>query len=126
MNMNLKKAFEAKNMEKEFIKKDLPNFRPGDTVKIHCRVVEGKKERIQVFQGIVVAKQGTQTNETVIVRKLSYGTYVERGFKIHSPNVQNIEVVRMGKVRRAKLYYLRGLQGKAAKIREKFRTGSKK
>jgi large subunit ribosomal protein L19 len=98
---------------------DIPDFAPGDEVKVHVRVVEGSKERVQVFQGNVIARQGSGLQETYTVRKLSYGVGVERTFPVHTPTVTKIEVVKRGDVRRAKLYYLRGRTGKAAKIREK-------
>ena len=101
------------------IRPDLPDFRPGDTLKVHVRVVEGNKERVQVFQGNVIGRQGGGLQETYTVRKLSYGVGVERTFPLHTPTVTKIEVTRRGDVRRAKLYYLRGRTGKAAKIREK-------
>jgi large subunit ribosomal protein L19 len=98
---------------------DLPDFAPGDEVKVHVRVVEGNKERVQVFQGNVIARQGGGLQETYTVRKLSYGVGVERTFPLHTPTVTKVEVVKRGDVRRAKLYYLRGRTGKRAKIREK-------
>lgn len=98
---------------------DLPYFRPGDTVKVHIRVVEAERERIQVFEGVVIARKGSGTKETFTVRKLSYGVGVERILPVHSPVIDKIEVVRRGDVRRAKLYYLRGRRGKAAKVAEK-------
>ncbi|MEK9810725.1 MAG: 50S ribosomal protein L19 [Candidatus Nanopelagicales bacterium] len=100
------------------IKSDIPDFRPGDTVKVHVKVVEGNKTRVQVFQGVVIGRQGSGVRETFSVRKVSYGTGVERTFPLHTPIVEKIEVVSRGDVRRAKLYYLRGLRGKAAKIKE--------
>ena len=96
-----------------------PEFRPGDTVRVHVRVVEGDKERIQVFQGVIIGRRGDGTRETFTVRKISGSIGVERIFPLHSPNVDKIEVVRRGKVRRAKLYYLRALRGKAARIEER-------
>jgi large subunit ribosomal protein L19 len=96
-----------------------PEFRPGDTVRVHVRVVEGDKERIQVFQGVIIGRRGGGTRETFTVRKISGSIGVERIFPLHSPNVDKIEVVRRGKVRRAKLYYLRALRGKAARIEER-------
>lgn len=101
------------------IKPGLPDFRPGDTVKVHVKVVEGNKTRVQVFQGVVVGRSGSGINETFTVRKVSYGVGVERIFPLHTPIIERIEVVTKGDVRRAKLYYLRDLRGKAAKIREK-------
>ena len=100
------------------LKSDIPDFRPGDTVKVHVKVVEGNKTRIQVFQGVVIARQGDGIRETFTVRKVSYGVGVERTFPLHTPIVDKVEVVTRGDVRRAKLYYLRDLRGKAAKIRE--------
>jgi len=100
------------------MKSDLPDFRPGDTVKVHVKVVEGNKTRVQVFQGVVIGRQGHGVRETFTVRKISYGTGVERTFPLHTPIVEKIELVSRGDVRRAKLYYLRGLRGKAAKIKE--------
>ena len=101
------------------LRSDLPAFRPGDTVKVHVRVVEGNRERIQVFQGVVIRRQGGGVRETFSVRKVSFGVGVERTFPVHSPIVDHIEVVTRGDVRRAKLYYLRDLRGKKAKIKEK-------
>lgn len=101
------------------LKSDVPDFRAGDTVKVHVKVVEGNKTRVQVFQGVVIARSGAGINETFTVRKVSYGVGVERIFPVHTPIVEKIEVVSRGDVRRAKLYYLRDLRGKAAKIREK-------
>jgi large subunit ribosomal protein L19 len=99
--------------------RDLPDFRPGDTLKVHVRVVEGSKSRIQVFQGVVIRRAGGGVRETFTVRKVSYGVGVERTFPVHSPIIDQIEVVTRGDVRRAKLYYLRDLRGKAAKIKER-------
>ena len=106
-------------VESPFLKEDIPEFRPGDTVKVHVRVIEGKKERIQIFQGVVIARKGGGTRETFTVRKMSGGIGVERVFPLHSPVLDKIEVTRRGKVRRAKLYYLRELRGKAARIPER-------
>jgi large subunit ribosomal protein L19 len=97
----------------------VPEFRPGDTVKVHVRVVEAGRERIQVFQGVVIRRQGGGLQETFTVRKISFGVGVERTFPLHSPSIGKLEVVSRGRVRRAKLYYLRDLRGKAARIREK-------
>ena len=97
----------------------VPAFSPGDTVKVHVRVVEGTRERIQVFQGAVIRRQGSGLRETFTVRKVSYGVGVERTFPVHSPNIDKVEVLTRGDVRRAKLYYLRDRVGKAAKVREK-------
>jgi large subunit ribosomal protein L19 len=101
------------------LRDDLPEFRPGDTVKVHVRVVEGNRERIQVFQGVVIRRQGGGLRETFTVRKISFGVGVERTFPVHSPSIGKLEVIQRGRVRRAKLYYLRALSGKAARIREK-------
>ena len=101
------------------LRSDVPDFRPGDTVKVHVRVVEGNRERIQVFQGVVIRRQGGGVRETFTARKVSFGVGVERTFPVHSPIVDHIELVTRGDVRRAKLYYLRELRGKKAKIKEK-------
>ncbi|MCX7619244.1 MAG: 50S ribosomal protein L19 [Acidimicrobiales bacterium] len=101
------------------IRDNVPSFGPGDTLKVHVRVVEGNKERVQVFQGVVIRRQGSGARETFTVRKVSYGVGVERTFPLHSPTIAKIEVVTRGDVRRAKLYYLRDRVGKAAKIKEK-------
>ncbi len=101
------------------LRSDVPEFRPGDTVKVHVRVVEGNRERIQVFQGVVIRRQGGGVRETFTVRKVSFGVGVERTFPVHSPIIDRIEMVTRGDVRRAKLYYLRELRGKKAKIKEK-------
>lgn len=106
-------------IEQEQMKTDIPDFRPGDTVKVYTKVIEGNRERIQVFEGVVIARKGGGLRETFTVRKISYGVGVERVFPLHSPRIEKIEVVRKGKVRRAKLYYLRKLRGKAAKIKER-------
>jgi large subunit ribosomal protein L19 len=106
-------------IDNESLRDDIPDFAPGDEVKVHVRVVEGNKERVQIFQGYVIGRQGGGLQETYTVRKLSYGVGVERTFPLHTPTVTKIEVVKRGDVRRAKLYYLRGRTGKAAKIREK-------
>jgi len=103
----------------EAIRSDLPDFRPGDQVKVHVRVIEGNRSRIQVFAGVVIGRNGSGIAEAFTVRKVSFGTGVERTFPLHSPIIEKIEVERFGDVRRAKLYYLRGLRGKAAKIKEK-------
>ncbi len=104
------------------LKTDIPEFRPGDTLKVHVKVVEGNKTRTQVFQGVVIARSGSGVGETYTVRKVSYGVGVERTFPLHTPIVEKIEVVTRGDVRRAKLYYLRDLRGKKAKIRERRET----
>ena len=112
--MNVLDAVDAKSL-----RKDIPQFRAGDELKIHVRVIEGSKSRIQVFQGIVIRRQGDGVSETFTIRKVSYGVGVERTFPVHTPVIEKIELVKKGDVRRAKLYYLRDLRGKAAKIREK-------
>ena len=106
-------------IDSDQLRDDIPAFAPGDELKVHVRVVEGSKERVQVFQGDVIARQGGGLQETYTVRKLSYGVGVERTFPVHAPTVAKIEVVKRGDVRRAKLYYLRDRVGKAAKVREK-------
>lgn len=106
-------------VEKEYMRSDLPEFRAGDTLRVHVKVSEGDKQRIQVFQGVVIARRGTGTGESFTVRKISGGIGVERVFPIHSPVIDKIDVVRRGRVRRAKLYYLRELRGKAARIEER-------
>jgi ribosomal protein L19 len=112
--MNLLDTVDARSL-----RKDIPNFRPGDELKVHVRVIEGNKSRVQVFQGLVISRRGSGIRETFTVRKVSYGVGVERVFPVHAPVIEKIEVVRKGEVRRAKLYYLRDLRGKAAKIRER-------
>ena len=106
-------------VEKPRLRDDLPEFRPGDTVKVHVRVVEAGRERIQVFQGVVIRRQGGGLRETFTVRKVSFGVGVERTFPVHSPSVAKVEVTQKGRVRRAKLYYLRERRGKRARIRER-------
>jgi large subunit ribosomal protein L19 len=106
------------------LRPDLPDFRPGDTLKVHVRVVEGNKSRIQVFQGVVIRRQGGGVRATFTVRKVSYGVGVERTFPLHTPVIEKIEVVTRGDVRRAKLYYLRDLRGKKARIKEKRESAS--
>ena len=106
-------------LDADSLRDDIPEFRPGDTVKVHVRVVEGNRSRIQVFQGVVIRRQGGGIRETFTVRKVSFGVGVERTFPVHTPVVERIELVTRGDVRRAKLYYLRELRGKAAKIKEK-------
>ena len=106
-------------LEQAQTRADIPNFRPGDTLKVHVKVVEGNRSRIQVFQGVVIRRSGGGLRETFTVRKVSYGVGVERTFPLHSPSIDKIEVVTRGKVRRAKLYYLRDLRGKAARIAER-------
>jgi len=105
-------------LEMEQMRGDIPGFKPGDTVKVHARIKEGEKERIQVFQGVVIRKRKGNTGATFTVRKVSYGIGVERIFPLHSPNIDKVEVVTRGSVRRSRLYYLRNLRGKAAKIKE--------
>lgn len=102
----------------EQLRKDIPSFRPGDTLKVHVKVIEGSRERIQLFEGVVIKRRGGGISETFTVRKISNGIGVERTFPLHSPKIDKIEVARRGKVRRAKLYYLRELRGKAARIKE--------
>ena len=109
-------------LDADSLRDDIPDFRPGDTVKVHVRVVEGTRSRIQVFQGVVIRRQGGGIRETFTVRKVSFGVGVERTFPVHTPVVEKIEVLTRGDVRRAKLYYLRDLRGKAAKIKEKRET----
>lgn len=106
-------------LDAQSLRSDIPSFRPGDTLKVHVRVIEGSRERNQVFQGAVIRRQGGGIRETFTVRKVSFGVGVERTFPLHSPNIARIEVYKKGDVRRAKLYYLRNLRGKAAKIRER-------
>jgi large subunit ribosomal protein L19 len=106
------------------LRKDIPEFRPGDTLKVHVRVIEGSKSRVQMFQGVVIRRSGGGVRETFTVRKMSYGVGVERTFPVHSPVIEQIEVVSRGAVRRAKLYYLRDRRGKAAKIRERRDTSA--
>lgn len=106
-------------VEKEYLRTDIPEFRSGDTLKVHVKVREGDKERIQLFQGVVISRRGSGTNESFTVRKMSGGVGVERVFPLHSPIIDKIDVLRRGRVRRAKLYYLRGLRGKAARIEER-------
>jgi large subunit ribosomal protein L19 len=106
-------------IDAESVRSDVPDFSPGDTLKVHVRVVEGNKERVQVFQGVVIRRQGSGVRETFTVRKVSFGVGVERTFPVHSPIIARIEVLTHGDVRRAKLYYLRDRSGKAAKIKEK-------
>ncbi|MBO3723867.1 50S ribosomal protein L19 [Actinomyces bowdenii] len=101
------------------LRDDIPAFRPGDTLKVHVKVVEGSRSRVQVFQGVVIARQGAGVSETFTIRKVSFGVGVERTFPVHTPSIDRIEVVSRGRVRRAKLYYLRNLRGKAAKIKER-------
>jgi large subunit ribosomal protein L19 len=108
-----------RDITKEQLKSDIPEFRAGDTVRVHAKVVEGSRERIQVFEGVVIKRRGTGISSTFTVRKVSYNVGVERTFPVHSPRIDKIEVKRRGKVRQAKLYYLRSLRGKAARIKER-------
>jgi len=108
-----------REIEKAQMRDDLPEIVPGDTVKVHLRVVEGDRRRIQIFEGVVLARDGSGLSETITVRKVSGGVGVERVFPIHSPSIEQIEVVRRGRVRRAKLYYLRNLKGKKARLKER-------
>lgn len=112
-------------LEKAQLKTGVPSFRVGDTIRVHAKVVEGEKERIQVFEGVVIGRQGAGARESIRVRKLSYGVGVERMFPLHSPMIDKIELAKEGKVRRAKLYYLRELRGKASRIKEKERVLAK-
>jgi large subunit ribosomal protein L19 len=109
-------------IEQQQIRNDIPDFNVGDTVRVHYRIVEGNRERIQVFQGVVIRRQGASSRETFTVRKISFNVGVERTFPVHSPKIDHIEVTRKGRVRRAKLYYLRDKVGKAAKIKEAARN----
>jgi large subunit ribosomal protein L19 len=106
-------------VEQPYLRSDIPEFRPGDTVKVHVRVVEGTRERVQVFQGVVIGRQNGGLRETFTVRKISFGVGVERTFPVHSPSIAKLELVSRGRVRRAKLYYLRDLRGKKARIKER-------
>ena len=114
--MSNHKLIEA--VTKSQLRTDIPSFRPGDTLKVHVRIIEGNRERIQVFEGVVIKRRGGGVSETFTVRKISSGVGVERTFPVHTPKIEKIEVKRRGKVRRAKLYYLRSLRGKAARIPE--------
>ncbi|HCX2187216.1 TPA: 50S ribosomal protein L19 [Staphylococcus aureus] len=114
--MTNQKLIEA--VTKSQLRTDLPSFRPGDTLRVHVRIIEGTRERIQVFEGVVIKRRGGGVSETFTVRKISSGVGVERTFPLHTPKIEKIEVKRRGKVRRAKLYYLRSLRGKAARIQE--------
>ena len=110
-------------IDKAYLRADIPDFRPGDTVKVHVRVVEAGRERVQVFQGVVIRRQGGGLQETFTVRKISFGVGVERTFPVHSPSISRLEIVSRGHVRRAKLYYLRELRGKKARIKERRTPG---
>lgn len=107
------------NLEKEHMRLDISDFKPGDTIRVHARIKEGEKERVQVFQGLVIRKRKGTTGATFTVRKVSYGIGVERIFPLHSPTIDKIEIISRGKVRRGRLYYMRKLRGKAARIKEK-------
>jgi large subunit ribosomal protein L19 len=107
------------SIEKEQMRLDIPDFKAGDTIRVHARITEGEKERIQIFQGVVLRKRKGRTGATFTVRKVSYGIGVERIFPLHSPNIDKVEIVSRGRVRRGRLYYLRKLRGKAARIKEK-------
>jgi large subunit ribosomal protein L19 len=109
-------------LEQAQIRSDIPDFRPGDTLRVHVKVTEGNRSRIQVFQGVVIRRQGGGARETFTVRKISYGVGVERTFPVHTPAIDKIEVMTRGRVRRAKLYYLRSLRGKSARIKERRET----
>ena len=111
-------------LDAQSLRSDIPDFRPGDTLKVHVRVIEGSRERTQVFQGVVIRRQGSGVRETFTVRKVSFGIGVERTFPVHTPNISKIEVASRGVVRRAKLYYLRDRKGKAAKIKERRDTSN--
>ena len=111
-------------LEKEYMKKDIPSFNIGDTICVNTRIIEGEKERVQAFTGTVVAKKGYGVSETFTVYRTAYGSSMDRVFMLHSPTISSIEVIRAGKVRRAKLYYLRGLAGKAAKVKEQYVAAS--
>ena len=108
----------VQQIAQEQLRSDIPSFRPGDTLRVHVKVREGQRERIQVFEGVVIKRRGGGISETFTVRKISYGVGVERAFPLHTPKIDKIEVMRRGRVRRAKLYYLRELTGKAARIKE--------
>ncbi len=114
-----------KSVQEKYLKKDIPEFRPGDTVRVYQKVKEGDKERIQVFEGVVIRKRGSGTDATFTVRKVSYGVGIERTYPLHSPVIEKIEVVRFGKVRRARLYYLRERLGKDARIKEDLKRQKK-
>lgn len=109
----------VQEIARENLRSDIPEFRPGDTVRVHVKVKEGQRERIQIFEGVVIKRRGSGISETFTVRKISNGVGVERTLPLHTPKIDKIEVIRKGKVRRAKLYYLRGLRGKAARIKER-------
>jgi len=120
-----KKMDIIREIESEMLRKDIPDFKPGDTVRVHFKVIEGGRERVQAFEGLVIKRRGKGLSETFTVRRISYGIGVERVFPLHSPRLEKIEVIRRGKVRRAKLYYIREKIGKAAKIKELFEAPQK-
>ena len=115
----MQNALVSRFIEKNVPKANHPEFRPGDTIRVHVRIKEGDKERLQAFEGTVLARKNTAAGETITVRKISFGQGVERIFPVHAPVIDHIDLVRTGRVRRAKLYYLRGLKGKAARLRER-------
>jgi large subunit ribosomal protein L19 len=115
----MQNALVSKFISKHFRKEEHPEFRPGDTIRVHVKIKEGEKERLQAFEGTVIARKNTGMGETITVRKVSFGQGVERIFPVHAPVIDHIDMVRTGKVRRAKLYYLRGLKGKAARLKER-------
>ncbi len=115
----MKRTLEIQAVESAQMKKDIPTFKIGDTLNIHTRIIEGDKERIQIFNGTVIARRGNGISETIALYKVSYGSGIERVFMIHSPKIAKIEVAKRGRVRRSKLYYLRGVSGKKAKVEEK-------
>lgn len=119
----MSRSREIEQIESDYLKKDVPSFNIGDTIRVNTRITEGEKERIQAFTGTVIAKKGCGLSETFTLYRTAYGSSMDRVFLLHSPRIANIEVVRAGKVRRAKLYYLRGLSGKATKIREQYVAG---
>ncbi|MBX9924282.1 MAG: 50S ribosomal protein L19 [Rhabdochlamydiaceae bacterium] len=114
------------SIEKEQLKSDLPNFKVGDTISVHTRIIEGEKERIQVFTGTVISRKGKGLSATISLYRVSYGSGMERVFLLHSPRIAKIEILKSGKVRKAKLYYLRGVSGKAAKVKEQIMKKDKK
>ncbi|RLD14879.1 MAG: 50S ribosomal protein L19 [Caldiserica bacterium] len=117
---------EIRLIENSFLRDDIPDFKPGDTLRVHIKIKEGNKERIQVFEGICIARRGSGTRETFTVRKYSFGVGVEKVFPLNAPTIEKIEVVRFGDVKRAKLYYLRGLRGKKARVKEKVKVKKQK
>ncbi len=119
----MSRSREIVEIESDYLKKDVPSFNIGDTIRVNTRITEGEKERLQAFTGTVIAKKGCGLSETFTLYRTAYGSSMDRVFLLHSPRIANIEVVRSGKVRRAKLYYLRGLSGKATKIREQYVAG---